>query len=609
MKIFKSFSGILIFGAIILHLLLTIILFNSVLMYVEKSYKQQFIDNVRTTTNILANQSSHYLSKNRETIESFLDELLISGNITYVEIVLEDGKTYLPKEVSNTEQAFKEDFYFSEHNDSTYFISVPIDDYTFDISGTFKIGFDEALVQESIDTAYSRGMLLAAGYFILVIILILIFVPRLTASLRALKVAAQNVASGNNEESLKIDTRIEEFSSLMDSLEKMRIALLAKNRQVEKKEMYIRKIMNTMADAMVVMNQDLIIQSMNSAAEKIFGHKSSEIKDKPFSTLLAPCGPGKSCHNCKTLELKVESTNQTEHEAQECLGRRKNGMTFPIALYYSNFDYDNEHTIICNAHDMTEQKRAENKLTQALSSAEEANKSKSVFLSSMSHELRTPLNAIIGYSEILLEDAIDNNDEATSNDLRKIANAGKHLLALINNVLDLSKIEAGKMEVDNHEFALQQVIEDVIFTTQPLMEKTNNTFTLNFIDTNLHLFADFTKLKQALINLLGNAAKFTENGNISLNIEKTTVDDKPHIKMEVVDTGIGIAEEDIDKLFKEFAQANTQVMTKYGGSGLGLIISQKFCQLMGGDITVKSELGKGSTFTIILPITSPPAEQ
>ncbi|MDH5257573.1 MAG: ATP-binding protein [Gammaproteobacteria bacterium] len=285
----------------------------------------------------------------------------------------------------------------------------------------------------------------------------------------------------------------------------------------------------------------------------------------------------------------------------------KNGSTFPVELFYSNFDHDSEHIIICNAHDMTEHKKAKEILTEALQSAEEANNSKSIFLSSMSHELRTPLNAIIGYSEILLEEAQDKNDEATSSDLKKIRNSGKHLLSLINNVLDLSKIEAGKMDIDNQEFLVGQVIEDVMFTTRPLIEKNNNKFTLNFNDTDLTLFADFTKVKQALINLIGNAAKFTENGNITLNISLEKVSHKPSIRFDVVDTGIGIAEEDIGKLFKEFSQANAQVMTKYGGTGLGLIISRKFCQMMGGDITVKSELEKGSIFTMTLPLQTPPS--
>ena len=605
MKLFSSFSGILISGAIAVHLLLTAILFSSILMYVEKSYKDQFIDNVRTTSNMLANQSAIYLDKNDKTIEGFLDELLLSGTITHAEIEIKNAGTYLPQETSNSGVSFQEDFFFSQHDDNTYFIAAPI--HTQKLNGVLKIGFDETLIQENIDTTYARGIYLATGYVVLVIILILIFIPRLTSSLRLLKSAAQKISSGNNNKSLKINTRIDEFTSLINSLETMRLSMLQQHKEVERKEIYIREITNRMADAMIVMNKEMIIQSLNSSAEKIFGFKSSEVTGTKFEKLLAPCSPKANCNNCEKLYIKANMAPSNENASLECRGMHKNGSTFPVELFYSNFDHDSEHIIICNAHDMTEHKKAKEILTEALQSAEEANNSKSIFLSSMSHELRTPLNAIIGYSEILLEEAQDKNDEATSSDLKKIRNSGKHLLSLINNVLDLSKIEAGKMDIDNQEFLVGQVIEDVMFTTRPLIEKNNNKFTLNFNDTDLTLFADFTKVKQALINLIGNAAKFTENGNITLNISLEKVSHKPSIRFDVVDTGIGIAEEDIGKLFKEFSQANAQVMTKYGGTGLGLIISRKFCQMMGGDITVKSELEKGSIFTMTLPLQTPPS--
>jgi len=604
MRLFRSFSGILTFGAILAHLLLTAILFSSILMYVEKSYKDQFVDSVRTTSNMLASQSSHYLNENNELISGFLDELLLTGNITFAEITLENGAIFSPQESPNIDIEFQEDFYFSQHDDSTYFISAPLNTNNAKKRGFIRFGFDETLIQENIDTTYARGVYLAAGYFFLVIILIAIFIPRLTSSLRLLQEAAQKISSGNTNESLKIKTRIDEFNSLIFSLESMRLSMLKQHKEVEKKELYIREVMNRMADAMIVMDKNMIVKSLNSSAENIFGFESDEIVGKRFDELLAPCKPDSNCENCEKLHIKAHSSPSNENAALECKGKHKNGKTFPIELFYSNFDYDNEHVIICNAHDMTEHKKAKEKLTGALKSAEEANNSKSIFLSSMSHELRTPLNAIIGYSEILLEEADEKKDTASAGDLKKIRNSGKHLLSLINNVLDLSKIEAGKMDVDNQEFLIGQVIEDVTFTTAPLIKKNNNQFTLNFVDNNETMFSDFTKIKQALINLIGNATKFTENGNVTLSVSFDTKNSEPHVIFEVSDTGIGIAEEDMGKLFKEFSQANTQVMTKYGGTGLGLIISRKFCQMMRGDITVSSEIDKGSTFTMTLPLQS-----
>jgi len=601
MKIFRSFSGILVTGAIVIHLILTAILFSNILKFVENSYREQFIENARSTSNMLVNQSINYLKKEDKDIEDFLDELLLSGNLNYAEITLDDGTVYSPKEMSNDGIVFKEDFFFAQNNDSTYFISASIDDYTTNKNGKVRFGFDESLIQENIDTAYIRGIYLAVGYVVLVVILIVLFVPKFTYSLRLLKNAAHNIADGNSDESLNISTRIDEFNSVFTSLEKMRLTLVNKKKQVEKSEVYLRKIMDRMADAMIIMNKDMIIQSLNVAAEKCFGYQSQELEGKAFNTLLSPCEPGKSCTNCEKLDNTAHVPGN-DNSSIECMGQRKNGLTFPVELYYSNFNYDNEKTIICNAHDLTDHKSEQDKLSKALAGAEAANNSKSVFLSSMSHELRTPLNAIIGYSEILLEDAQDNKDEMTSNDLKKIRNSGTHLLSLINNILDLSKIEAGKMELDIHEFNLSKMIEDVLSTTQPLVDKTGNKMVLNFNHKVEEIIADATKVKQVLINIIGNAAKFTKDGYITLSIKTMDINMEPHILFEVTDTGIGILAEDIEHLFQEFSQANAQVTTKFGGTGLGLTISRKFCRMMRGDITVQSEFGKGSTFVITLPL-------
>jgi len=601
MRIFRSFSGILVTGAIAIHLLLTVVLFGSILQYVENSYQEQFIENARTNSSMLVNQSINYLQSEEKNIEDFLDELLLSGNVTFAEIKLDNGSVFTPKELGNNGIVFKEDFFFAQNNDSTYFISAPIDEFSSPVGGNARFGFNETLIQENIDTAYSRGIYLAAGYVILVVILIVIFVPKLTSSLQLLKIAAYNVSNGDGEESLNISTRIDEFNSVFASLEKMRLALVNKNKQVEKSEIYLTKIMDRMADAMIIMDKDMIIQSLNVAAEKCFGYTSSELEGQAFTVLLSPCRPETSCQNCEKLNMTANVSGD-ENSSIECFGQRKNGESFPVELNYSNFDYDYEHTIICNAHDLTEHKNAQQKLAKALVGAEAANNSKSVFLSSMSHELRTPLNAIIGYSEILLEDAQEAKDRASCNDLNKIRNSGTHLLSLINNILDLSKIEAGKMELDIHEFELSKVIEDVLSNTQPLVDKTNNKLVLNFNHNVDKIIADATKLKQVLINIIGNAAKFTKDGYITLSIKTTDINNEPHVLFEVTDSGIGIAAEDIDKLFQEFSQANTKVTTSFGGTGLGLTISRKFCRMMRGDITVESEFGKGSTFLVILPL-------
>ncbi|MDS3861733.1 Cache 3/Cache 2 fusion domain-containing protein [Thermosynechococcaceae cyanobacterium BACA0444] len=243
-------------------------------------------------------------------------------------------------------------------------------------------------------------------------------------------------------------------------------------------------------------------------------------------------------------------------------------------------------------------------LDLARSAAETANQAKSSFLANMSHELRTPLNAIIGYSDMLIED-LEESDHLT--DLQRINSAGKHLLELINAVLDLSKIEAGKIQLYLEEFNLNELVQGVAALIKPLMDKNHNHFDLEIANDLGIMTADVTKVRQSLLNLLSNASKFTKAGTVTL---KVWLDERQRIFFQISDTGIGMTPEQLANLFQEFTQADNSITRNYGGTGLGLAISRRFCRMMGGDITVASELGVGSVFTIELPqfVGTPTAE-
>jgi signal transduction histidine kinase/CheY-like chemotaxis protein len=244
---------------------------------------------------------------------------------------------------------------------------------------------------------------------------------------------------------------------------------------------------------------------------------------------------------------------------------------------------------------------AHHELAEARDAALEATRLKSEFLANMSHELRTPLNAIIGYAEILAEDAEDSGREEELADLQKIRSAGKHLLALINDVLDLSKIEAGKMEVHLETFEVSPMLQEVVSTITPLVAKNENRLEVRCSEGLGTVHADLTKVRQALFNLLSNASKFTSGGVITLAVVRERIDGADWFRFAVSDTGIGISPEQMKKLFQAFSQADSSTSKKYGGTGLGLLLSRRFCQMMGGDITVASTPGIGSTFTIHLP--------
>jgi signal transduction histidine kinase/DNA-binding response OmpR family regulator len=231
---------------------------------------------------------------------------------------------------------------------------------------------------------------------------------------------------------------------------------------------------------------------------------------------------------------------------------------------------------------------------------EQASQHKSQFLANMSHELRTPLNAIIGYSEILQEDAVDLGQDNLVADLKKIESAGRHLLGLINDILDLSKIEAGKMDIYLEDVEIVPLLEEVRSIIVPMAEKNGNVLEYRLADNLGTMRTDRTKLKQSLLNLFSNGSKFTENGRLTLTVKRFETD-KPMVSFAVSDTGIGMTEEQLGRLFQAFNQADASTTKKYGGTGLGLAITRNFCQLLGGNVTVTSKPGEGSTFTIVLP--------
>lgn len=304
-------------------------------------------------------------------------------------------------------------------------------------------------------------------------------------------------------------------------------------------------------------------------------------------------------HQLNTFYASVKIIIMAAHTELDKIKKAMNQGAIDFIINPLDLD-DLEATLVKNLEIVQQLKEIEY-LRKQKQIAEAANHSKSVFLANMSHELRTPLNAILGYSEMLQEEAEDYGYDSFTSDLQKIQQAGQHLLGVINDILDLSKIEAGKMEIHRETFDVCTLIESVVGTIQPLIEKNENKLEVKCHGDLGLIHNDLTKMRQVILNLLSNAAKFTQQGLITLSVswqEAIFTPQQPkHLILEVSDTGIGMTPEQMSSIFEAFKQADPGTHRQYGGTGLGLAISRRFCQMMGGDIHVTSQIGEGSIFT------------
>jgi PAS domain S-box-containing protein len=376
-------------------------------------------------------------------------------------------------------------------------------------------------------------------------------------------------------------------------------------------EFAAKEIVDTMTDALLVLDSNRIIRLANPEAARLFQCDERELVNKPILEALYSAGLPE--------EISKLTQGETVKKAVVCFtNARGDRRIMNVSVSVMREGGDKALAYTCVMRDITEQSRIQGglerrvaertaELAVARDQALEASRTKSAFLANMSHELRTPLNAIIGYSEMLHEDAASFPDKQAGEDLQKITSAGNHLLELINSVLDLSKIEAGKMELHNEEFNIEGPAREVVDVFKPLADQNGNELRMLMPRGLGTMVADRTKVKQAVMNLVSNACKFTKDGIIEIEAERSTSGALEWICISVRDNGIGMSPQEQEKLFSEFTQASTSIPKIYGGTGLGLSISQKLCQLMGGAITVESEPDVGTEFTICLPADVPRA--
>jgi signal transduction histidine kinase/CheY-like chemotaxis protein len=363
-------------------------------------------------------------------------------------------------------------------------------------------------------------------------------------------------------------------------------------------ETYAQDIVNTVREPLLMLDTALRVRSANRAFYQTFRVSADETEGR----LIYELGNGQwDIPDLRTLledivpQSSVFNDFELEHDFPS-LGRR-------VMLLNARKLQAGDHgeLLVLAMEDVTERRAAEEEAARAREASDTANRTKSLFLANMSHELRTPLNAILGYSEMLQEEAQERGLDAFGVDLERIHTAGQHLLALINDILDLSKIEAGKMDLFLERFDVAELIGDVASTIRPLVEKSANTLRVELSPGLGEMRADLGKVRQSLLNLLSNAVKFTHGGTVTLNVGRERMDGGEWMVFRVSDTGIGLSAEQIVKLFQDFTQADPSTTRKFGGTGLGLALTRRFCQMMGGDVTLNSAAGEGSVFTIKLP--------
>lgn len=566
---------------------------------------------------------------NLETASGVVDALMLDHNLVYAR-VFTDEETLIVREVD--EHKGQE---FSSFASSWKFLadSAPI------IYDGENIGSFELVISRS---AAHRQMLLQIGGILLLMVLIIfaisatsIIVSRraIAQPLAELKSHAANIAAGNLTTSVDLP-RDDEIGLLANDLDDMRLAIANLIQRLQGSNDELETANRTLEDrvkertASVNEAQQLLVDAINSASDGFAffdKHDKLVLSNQSYSQLLydgdeSVAKPGMSfeqiirnaadkgwvaSHEADIDAYIAERLNEHQNPGQPSIHKRPNNSWVQVSERKTN----NGGTVAIYS-DLTAIKQNEatlastvDELELARDTAMNATKAKSQFLANMSHELRTPLNAIIGYSELLHDEATDLGNTEFTPDLEKIRDAGKHLLTLINDILDLSKIEAGKMTVHVEEFDPGELIISVQSVIQSVLSQNNNKLTIVMPDSLDLMRSDQTKIRQNLFNLLSNATKFTQDGEITLTVNATSRNDTPWIEFAVSDNGIGMTPEQVDRLFEAFLQADSSISRDFGGSGLGLSISKQFCHMLGGDISVESTEGIGSTFTMSLPAT------
>ncbi|MGK7872262.1 MAG: ATP-binding protein [Xenococcaceae cyanobacterium] len=471
--------------------------------------------------------------------------------------------------------------------------------------GAVSVGLSTAPLNQKMAAVRNQGIAAALAAAAFGTLLALLLSRSITEPLQQMTAATQHLAAGDLTQKIAVRSNDElavlanAFNSMTSQLREKVLILEQRAEDLRQSEAKNRALVNAIPDLMFRLNQDGIFVDFKAARGYNLSEYSDELVGKKVYEIL-PTEVARLCLDYMEQALQIDDIQIFEYEWFIDNKRRH----FEARIVVSG-----ENEVLAIVRDITESKLAQVELQQAKEAAEAANHAKSRFLANMSHELRTPLNGILNLSELLEIDAEKYGYTDFVPDLQQIRECGLHLLSLIEDILDISKIEAGKMSIYLESFNISTLIVEVHSNVQPLVHKNGNTLEVKEASSLGTMVADRKRVKQVLLNLLSNAAKFTEGGAIALTVDR--VSDSTHtstnpqssdwVIFSVADTGIGMTLEQRERVFQPFIQADDTTTRRYGGTGLGLAICQRFCKMMGGKLTVESQPGVGSTFTFSLP--------
>lgn len=468
---------------------------------------------------------------------------------------------------------------------------------TLDIEVNTNQVYDRLIVKAMISLATN-----AARMAIVIIFVLWLFHTMVARHLNKIASYAENIDFEHLDSKLSLDRphreeeHADELEHVIKALDRMRVNLQRSYKSLYETEQNTQNLLKAALIGLGLWRLEGTLVTVNPAFAQILGQTvNNTLKLNYWKDIVV-----ESDVDAEKAQLQMLQAGD-RYGPYEKEYRHRDGYTVPVKISALIIEKEGERYVWSNVENIAAQKRAALELQKAKQKADEANRSKSHFLANMSHELRTPMNTIVGYTELLEDEVKECQRPEALQDIRNIHSSAKHLLALLDGILDISKIEAGKMELYLERFDVKEMIQHLVNTIQPLIDNKANTLRLESDENLGSMYTDLVKVRQILLNLLSNASKFSEQGTLTLEIRRTSEEDEDWIIFSVKDEGIGMTNEQQANLFQLFTQAETSTSRKYGGTGLGLAITKHFTEMLGGSIKVESEFGKGSQFTVRLP--------